>query len=142
MKRIRIEAHKTRARDVDFQALHVAKDTATVRALVIEVAGLVLDDGLIVNTQGARAETIRDEDEYSGVRVTIRRQLSQRNGGLDDGWLRLRAADPPGSAALPSPRPTPRTALPPRLPDATRRGASEGPADRTAGRRTVRPRPR
>ena len=64
-------------RDVDFQALHVANDTATVRALVIEVAGLVLDDGLIVNTQGARAETIRDEDEYSGVRVTMTASLAR-----------------------------------------------------------------
>ena len=63
-------------RDVDFQALHVASDTATVRALVIEVAGLVLDDGLVFNTQGARAETIRDEDEYSGVRVTMTASLA------------------------------------------------------------------
>lgn len=64
-------------RDVDFQALHVASDTATVRALVIEVAGLVLDDGLVFNTQGARAETIRDEDEYSGVRVTMTASLAR-----------------------------------------------------------------
>jgi hypothetical protein len=64
-------------RDVDFQALHVANDTATVRALVIEVAGLVLDDGLVFNTQGARAETIRDEDEYSGVRVTMTASLAR-----------------------------------------------------------------
>ena len=64
-------------RDVDFQALHVANDTATVRALVIEVAGLVLDDWLVFNTQGARAETIRDEDEYSGVRVTMTASLAR-----------------------------------------------------------------
>lgn len=64
-------------RDVDFQALHVANDTATVRALVIEVAGLVLDDGLVFNTQGARAETIRDEEEYSGVRVTMTASLAR-----------------------------------------------------------------
>lgn len=64
-------------RDVDFQALHVVNDTATVRALVIEVAGLALDDGLVFNTDGARAETIRDEDEYSGVRVTMTAALSR-----------------------------------------------------------------
>ncbi len=64
-------------RDVDFQALHVANDTATVRALVIEVAGSVLDDGLVFNTQGARAETIRDEDEYSGARVTMTASLAR-----------------------------------------------------------------
>ncbi len=64
-------------RDVAFQALHVACETTTVRALVIEVAGLVLDDGLVFNTQGARAETIRDDDEYSGVRVTMTASLAR-----------------------------------------------------------------
>jgi len=64
-------------RAVDFQALNVASDTTTVRALVIEVAGLVLDDGLVFNTQGARAETIRDDDEYSGVRVTMTASLAR-----------------------------------------------------------------
>lgn len=58
-------------RDVDFQALHLANDTATVSAVVVEVAGMDLSDGLIFNTQAARAEAIRDEDEYSGVRVTM-----------------------------------------------------------------------
>ncbi len=64
-------------RDVDFQALHVVNDTATVRALVIEVAGMTLGDGLVFNTHGARAETIRGEDEYSGVRVTMTAALAR-----------------------------------------------------------------
>lgn len=64
-------------RDVDFQAVHVDNDTATVRALVIEVAAMALDDGLVFDTQVARAETIRDEDEYSGVRVTMTATLAR-----------------------------------------------------------------
>lgn len=64
-------------RDVDFQGLRLANDTATVQALVSEVAGMALDDGLVFHTRMARAETIRDEDEYSGVRVTMTATLAR-----------------------------------------------------------------
>lgn len=59
-------------RDVDFQALHLANDTATVSAVIGDVAGIVLDDGLIFNSHAAR-----DEDEYSGVRVTMTATLAR-----------------------------------------------------------------
>ena len=64
-------------RDVDFQALHLANDIATVSAVIGDVAGIVLDDGLIFNPHAARAEAIRDEDEYSGVRVTMTATLAR-----------------------------------------------------------------
>lgn len=64
-------------RDVDFQAIHLANDTATVSAVVREIAGLALEDGLVFNTHASRAEPIRDEDEYSGVRVTMTTALAR-----------------------------------------------------------------
>lgn len=42
-------------RDVDFQGLRLANDTATVKALLIEVAGIPLEDGLVFHTRTAHA---------------------------------------------------------------------------------------
>jgi hypothetical protein len=39
----------------------------------------VVDDGLVFDTANASAEVIRDEDEYSGVRVSLTCTLSQAN---------------------------------------------------------------
>lgn len=64
-------------RDVDFQGLRLAHDTATVKALIIAVAGILLEDGLVFHTRTAHADTIRDEDEYSGVRVTMTATLAR-----------------------------------------------------------------
>lgn len=64
-------------RDVDFQGLRLANDTATVKALIIAVAGIPLEDGLVFHTRTAHADTIRDEDEYSGVRVTMTATLAR-----------------------------------------------------------------
>jgi Nucleotidyl transferase AbiEii toxin, Type IV TA system len=58
-------------RDVDLQASAMANDAATVLALVTEIAGIERDDGLVYATGQATAETIRERDEYSGVRVSM-----------------------------------------------------------------------
>ncbi len=62
-------------RDVDLQAQAVGNDTDSVLDLVRgiaagEPAGAV-DDGLVFDAEHARAEVIRDEDAYSGVRVSL-----------------------------------------------------------------------
>lgn len=68
-------------RDVDLQAQALANDTETVLALVRDIAASALpngvEDGLVFDTDGASAEIIRDEAEYSGVRVNLTCQLSQ-----------------------------------------------------------------
>lgn len=64
-------------RDVDFQGLRLANDTTTVTALLVEIAEIPLDDGLVFHTRTAHADTIRDEDEYSGVRVTMTATLAR-----------------------------------------------------------------
>ena len=66
--------------DIDFAALAQSREIDHVRQLVVDVARTVLspgqDDGLQFDTSDVHAESIRDEDEYSGVRVTLRARLA------------------------------------------------------------------
>lgn len=61
--------------DIDFAAIRMPNDLQSVRGLVAEIAGAVLpaelDDGLAFDLDEVRAETIREEDEYGGVRVRL-----------------------------------------------------------------------
>lgn len=63
-------------RDVDFQGRHVSNDVDQMLAMVEVIASTPLDDGLVLDADAAIAETIRDQDEYSGVRVTLTGQLA------------------------------------------------------------------
>jgi len=63
-------------RDVDLQALALDNDAEHVREAVCEVAAHELDDGVVFDVDGATAAVIRDEDAYSGVRVTLRADLA------------------------------------------------------------------
>jgi Nucleotidyl transferase AbiEii toxin, Type IV TA system len=64
-------------RDVDFQATDLSNDADTVLTLVRDIAKVHLEDGLEFDADDATAVVIRDEDEYSGVRVTLGGRLSQ-----------------------------------------------------------------
>lgn len=63
-------------RDVDLQAQALDNDVEKVRALICEVAASHLDDGVLFDVGGATAVAIRDEDAYSGVRVTMQAALA------------------------------------------------------------------
>ncbi len=58
-------------RDVDLQAHDVSNDVASVLALIRSIAAIDVQDGLDFTPDGARAEIIRDAEQYSGVRVTL-----------------------------------------------------------------------
>ncbi len=58
-------------RDIDLAARDVPSDAERVLAIVREVASRDHDDGLRFDTDGVDAQTIRDEDEYTGVRVSL-----------------------------------------------------------------------
>jgi hypothetical protein len=62
-------------RDVDLQAQAVPNDTGSVLDLVRGIAAGPpaggVDDGLVFDAEDATAEVIRDEDAYSGVRVSL-----------------------------------------------------------------------
>lgn len=58
-------------RDVDMQARTIQGERDQVLSLVREIAATPVEDGTVFDTDAASAETIRDDDEYSGVRVTL-----------------------------------------------------------------------
>ncbi len=64
-------------RDIDLAAQTLENSAEHVLALVREIAAVQIDDGLVFDAAHAVAETIRDQDQYSGVRVTIGGTLSR-----------------------------------------------------------------
>lgn len=64
-------------RDIDFAARAIDNDTDAVLRVVREIAVISLDDGIEFDGANANAETIREEDAYSGVRVTLSGTLSR-----------------------------------------------------------------
>jgi len=64
-------------RDIDLAAQAISNDTEPVLEAVRRIAAMSLDDGVEFHGDDALAETIRDEDAYSGVRVTLSGKLSR-----------------------------------------------------------------
>jgi len=64
-------------RDIDLAASALRNTEAEILAVVREIAGISLDDGIEFDSERAVAEVIREEDEYSGVRVTLDGKLSR-----------------------------------------------------------------
>jgi hypothetical protein len=63
-------------RDVDLQGRWMSNDVNRIQQMVREIAAHDLSDGLVFDVDRATAETIRDGDIYSGVRVNLTGQLS------------------------------------------------------------------
>ena len=63
-------------RDVDLQGEALDNDIDNIRQVICEVAAQALDDGVVFEIEHASAEVIRDEDAYSGVRVSLRADLA------------------------------------------------------------------
>ena len=66
-------------KDVDLAGIDLANDTATVLELVRTVLAVEppVEDGIEFVAETATAEVIREEDDYSGVRVHIQAQLAR-----------------------------------------------------------------
>jgi len=64
-------------RDIDFAARAIDNDTDEVLRSVRQIAAMSLDDGVEFDAADATAESIRNEDAYSGVRVTLTGKLSR-----------------------------------------------------------------
>jgi hypothetical protein len=73
-----LAAYDTRrpTRDLDLQGGQMSNDTDDVLGVVRDIARIHLDDGLLLDADDAAAESIREGDVYSGVRVTITGGLS------------------------------------------------------------------
>lgn len=65
-------------RDIDFAARDLDNDAEHVLGVVRQIAALTpeQDDGLVFDPGGAAAEVIRDEGDYSGVRVSLGVELA------------------------------------------------------------------
>ena len=63
-------------RDIDLQAQALDNDEESVRAVICEVAVRRLDDGVLFDVAHATAAVVREEDAYSGVRVTMKAELA------------------------------------------------------------------
>ena len=64
-------------RDIDLAAHGLENSAERVLLLIREIAAIAIADGLIFDAEHATAETIRDDDHYSGVRVTLGGELSR-----------------------------------------------------------------
>ena len=73
-----LAAYDTRrpTRDVDLQGRWMSNDADAVLDVVRAIASISLDDGLLFDAAGAVAESIREEDIYSGIRVSLTGELS------------------------------------------------------------------
>lgn len=93
--------------DVDFAGIEISNEVESVRRLVAEVASTVvpagLDDGLVFDLEDIRAETIREGDEYSGVRVRLVARLAT---AIDPFHVDVNIGDPiwPAPADISLPR--------------------------------------
>lgn len=63
-------------RDVDLQATRTPNDVDSVRAIVADVLDIPVADGLDFNTARISASIIREEGDYSGVRVAVDARLA------------------------------------------------------------------
>ncbi|HEX5597960.1 MAG TPA: nucleotidyl transferase AbiEii/AbiGii toxin family protein [Micromonosporaceae bacterium] len=73
-----LAAYATRrpTRDVDLQGRWISNEADQVLGIVRGIASQALDDGLVFDVAHATAETIRDDDVYAGVRVSLTGTLS------------------------------------------------------------------
>ena len=58
-------------RDIDFAGINFNNDVENVLELCRDIASNFQDDGIVFDIASASAITIRDEDEYNGVRVSM-----------------------------------------------------------------------
>jgi hypothetical protein len=85
-------------RDLDFQARQLPNDVSAALSVVRDIASLPHADGLVFDTDAARAETIREGDLYSGVRVHL-------TAGLAGARLPLHVDVSVGDPIAPPPQP-------------------------------------
>jgi predicted nucleotidyltransferase component of viral defense system len=58
-------------RDVDLLGMAIANDAESVAALVIEITAIEVDDGVLFRPDQLTTQTIREQDVYAAVRVTM-----------------------------------------------------------------------
>lgn len=89
-------------RGIDFAATGMSNEAEAVLQLIRQIAQIPMDDGLIYYSETADADIIRDEDQYSGVRVNVNGSLARARFTLH---VDVNVGDPiwpaPSTIALP-----------------------------------------
>ena len=72
-------------KDIDLEATRVTNDAQDVATRVREIAAIGLDDGIEFDLDSIRAETIREGDDYQGIRVKLTGMIGRSENviGLD-----------------------------------------------------------
>ena len=68
-------------RDIDFAARALASDIDTMIETVRAIIDVHLDDGLSYDPDSLRAQIIREDNDYNGVRITATAQLATAVNG-------------------------------------------------------------
>lgn len=63
-------------RDIDFAGSDVSNSEDNIKEICAAIAAIPQDDGIAFNSSDLISEVIRDDDEYSGVRVTLKATLA------------------------------------------------------------------
>jgi hypothetical protein len=89
-------------RDIDLAATGMSNEAEAVLRLIRQIAQIPMDDGLTYDSETANADVIRDEDQYSGVRVNLDGSLARARFTLH---VDVNVGDPiwpaPSTIALP-----------------------------------------
>jgi hypothetical protein len=85
-------------RDIDLQALRIPNDTESLNEVAVQIALIGHEDGIDFKTKSTTATVIRDQDEYSGIRVAMDASVHSAN-------LRLKIDFSIGDPISPEPTP-------------------------------------
>ncbi len=72
-------AERRPTRDIDLQALRIPNDTESLKEVAVQIASINHEDGINLKTETTTATVIRDQDEYSGIRVAMDASVHSTN---------------------------------------------------------------
>lgn len=72
-------AERRPTRDIDLQALGISNDTESLKEVALQIASIEQEDGVDFKTETTSAAVIRDQSEYSGIRVAMDASVHSSN---------------------------------------------------------------
>jgi hypothetical protein len=67
-------------KDIDAEVIGARVTPDEIRQVVVDIALVIADDGVEIDTSGVEIDSIRDEDEYSALRVRVRAAVGVHPG--------------------------------------------------------------
>jgi len=72
-------AERRPTRDIDLQALGISNDTESLKEVTVQIASIDHVDGIDFETETTSATVVRDQAEYSGIRVAMDASVHSAN---------------------------------------------------------------